>query len=152
MVRRKVSSSKKSKRKEPEFGYQNISLWEKENSKSGVVMSGYVQLTPEFLEDLLIKVEEEEIEISDSGHIQLVVALYESTAEGRNASDYFGSIFVGEPREEKTTKKNSRRSSRDEDDEDDEDEEETPDPRRRKASRTARSNRPERESRRSSRR
>lgn len=150
------SRKKKATRKDepehrwPEHGWQNVALWEKPISKTGVVMSGYVSLTPSFLEDLLIKLEEDEIELTDSGHIQLVVAIRESQSEGRNANDYYGNIFLGDQEEEQPKRRTKKASRRDEEEEDEE--EEVEDPRRRRGTTRASNTREPRSSRRTSRR
>lgn len=145
-----LRKAKKKQSEAPPLGWQNISLWEKPNSKSGVVLSGYVQLTPEFLEDLLTRLDEDELELTDNGHIQLVVAIRESESNGRNANDYYGNIFLGDQEEEQPKRRTKKASRRDEEEEDEE--EEVEDPRRRRGTTRASNTREPRSSRRTSRR
>lgn len=129
---------KKRKSEEPEFGWQNISLW---NSKTGnSAMSGRITFTPEFLDNLLEMVESEEVELDDRGYIVLSVTLRENDNATRNAPVLLGSIWVAEPQEEeeqparkKKTTSTARRRRMAEEDDADEEEEVLVDPRRRQA-------------------
>lgn len=139
MVVRKRTKSKTKQREEPEFGWQNISLWDSKTGKSA--LNGKITFTPEFLDNLLAMVEEEEIEVDDRGYITLAVSIRDNDNESRNAPIYLGSIWVPETQEEeKPAKKTTSRRRKAADDDEDEEDEDDVDPRRRKT-RTARTRR-----------
>lgn len=110
---------KSGKSKEPEFGWQNMVLWER--SKGDVLFSGYLEMTPEFVEHLLDAIDNEELELTDEGKIKLGVSLRQSNSDTRNAPDLFGAVYELTEQEEKP--KRERRKVRDEEEEYEEDDE-----------------------------
>jgi hypothetical protein len=103
---------------EPEFGWQNMALWER--SKGDVLFSGYLEVTPEFIEHLLDAVDGDELELTDEGKIKLGVSLRQSSSDKRNAPDLYGSIYELTEKEEEKPKRGRRKVRDDDDDEDDE--------------------------------
>ena len=111
-----TKSRKSSKSKEPSWGWQNCSLNEgKEDS-----FYGQLRLTPEFLEEILDRVDAGDIQLNDEGYFVLFTNYYPRES-GRNFF-WSGNVIIPEDREE---------------DEDDEDEDDEP-PRRSSRKKTTR--------------
>lgn len=105
-LKKKTSSSKTSSAKgrsqtkssEPEFGWQNISLWEAD--RGNAALTGKINFTPEFLEDLLDRIDAEELELNKDGYCTINVSIRENTNENPSSPVYLGNIYVPEKQEE----------------------------------------------------
>ena len=97
-----------------------VKLWNaKRDSKA--VMTGYVQLGNEFLQELIRMLEDGEIEFTEYDNLQLGIALFEADDDSRNSPELTGQVYLPEPEEKpKSRTKSKRRKDNDDDDDDDE--------------------------------
>ena len=100
-------STTKKKSAEPEFGWQNISLWEAD--RGNAVFSGKINFTPEFIEDLLDRIDDGDLDLNKEGYFTVNVSIRENTNENPNAPVYLGNIYVPEPQEEEAPRRRARR-------------------------------------------
>lgn len=114
----------KSRRAKQEQVWQNACLWEKEpTKKSSSVMGGYLNITVDFLEEILEKVESGEIELGDEDRVELGISFRENSSPNSDSSpDYLGNIFILNQEEEEKPARRKRSRRRDEEDEEEDDE------------------------------
>lgn len=109
-------------RREKKTEYQRISAWEPDDEDASYILSGYIQFTPEFLENIL-----ETEDVDEYGKITLRFALFDNeyAEDSERAPHYTGTVSKRPPKRQKT--KRRRRY-----DEDDEEEDEKPAAKRRR--------------------